>query len=501
MRFALLTTHLLLDWSFSVSLYFEHHFVPPIAEVEIGPMLPFKDSEKDGGRRAEPMQVELSPGSFDLDSYIQNYSGYTKIARLVFIADRCKELEIPAYKMAVAELKKTQNTSLYVTIYNKAGDRLSSVVPIDHQWQEAVDKKAQQQIERLEVELTNSRTNLIKESIRSAYHELADVYCNRGELSNALKMYARSRDYCGSSKQVVALSLAVVRVGVDLGNYSHVINYVAKAQQASGAVPSNAEERANAAKLKAAVGLAELAARKYKLAAKAFVDAPFEPTTSGTEQQLIAPADVALYGALCAMATMERSELKKRVLDNADFRHYLETAPHVSALVNDFYGSRYTQLLGALQQLQPSWLLDIHLADHAAHLVRQVRSKALVQYCSPFSLVDLHRMADAFGTPLPQLERELAALIIDGSLAQARIDSSNKRLYARQTDQRAAVYEKALAVGAEFAAQASQLQLRVQLLRSDLALRGPKQHAGQSSSSLGPSSSGLTVFSTGSAKS
>ena len=47
------------------------------------------------------------------------------------------------------------------------------------------------------------------------------------------------------------------------------------------------------------------------------------------------------------------------------------------------------------------------------------------QYFSPFSSVDLHRMAAAFNTTVPSLEDELTQLILDGQIS-ARIDSNAK---------------------------------------------------------------------------
>ena len=49
----------------------------------------------------------------------------------------------------------------------------------------------------------------------------------------------------------------------------------------------------------------------------------------------------------------------------------------------------------------------------------------ILQYFSPFSSVDLHRMAAAFNTAVPSLEDELTQLILDGQIS-ARIDSNAK---------------------------------------------------------------------------
>jgi hypothetical protein len=55
-------------------------------------------------------------------------------------------------------------------------------------------------------------------------------------------------------------------------------------------------------------------------------------------------------------------------------------------------------------------------------------------------------MAEAFNTDVNSLENELIALILDG-LISARIDSHAKIMYARQIDQRGAVFKKAIEIG------------------------------------------------------
>ena len=51
------------------------------------------------------------------------------------------------------------------------------------------------------------------------------------DLQNALKCYLRTRDYCTTPKHIVIMCLAIIKCGVEMGNYAHVSNYVSKAEQ------------------------------------------------------------------------------------------------------------------------------------------------------------------------------------------------------------------------------------------------------------------------------
>jgi len=260
--------------------------------------------------------------------------------------------------------------------------------------------------------------------------------------------------------------LNVIKVSIEMGNFAHVINYVNKAEQTPDLTDSVV-----LAKLKCCAGLAHLENRKYKVAAKKFLETTFDLGTNFTE--VLSPQDVAIYGGICALATFDRAELKSKVIDNGPFKNFLELVPQVRELINDFYGSRYASCLNYLQQLKPDLLLDIHLHDHVTSLYQKIRSKAIVQYFSPFISVDLNTMSLAFNTDVAGLERELSGLILEGAI-QARIDSHNKILFARTTNQRSATFEKALLMGEEYQRQTKAMLLRINLMKHDFIVRPPR---------------------------
>ena len=63
----------------------------------------------------------------------------------------------------------------------------------------------------------------------------------------------------------------VIKVSIEMGNYAHVVNYVAKAEQ----TPDNTDKVINA-KLRVVSGLANLENRKYKPAARKFLETTIE---------------------------------------------------------------------------------------------------------------------------------------------------------------------------------------------------------------------------------
>jgi hypothetical protein len=154
----------------------------------------------------------------------------------------------------------------------------------------------------------------------------------------------------------------------------------------------------------------------------------------------------------------------------------------VREAVNDFYNSRYASCLAYLERMKPDLRLDLHLHDHVEQLYTDVRSKALVQYFSPFATVDMRLMASAFNVSVEALEKELAALIMAKQIS-ARIDSQNKVLHARQAEQRAQTFSAALKMGEDYVRETKALLLRINLMRADFVVKGNDE------SSYGPSKS------------
>ena len=404
----------------------------------------------------------------DVAFYPSKYSGHTKVARLQFIADVAAKaneakLKEDAHALALQELKSGTNVELYQKVAKEAG------VEVDKAHVEAVTKKTQQTLERLEVELNTCKANLVKENIRLGHNDLGAFHFKKGDLNSALKCFVRGRDYCATNKHVVDMCLNVIRVSVQLGNFMHVSNHVSKAEQVlqTADTPEGQDSSIQSA-LKVSAGLAHLDSAKYKLAARKFLEC--KPKLGSTFNEVIHSTDVAVYAALCALATFDRDELKKRVVDNQAFKGFLEFEPLIRDCILDFYNCRYAGCLAFLDKFKPSLTLDIHLFDHVNHLYTKIRQRALIQYFSPYTSVNLHTMAAAFNTPVDALEKEMASLIMDGQIS-ARIDSHNKTVFARHADERNATFKKALVLGQSYIRDSKATLLRMSLIKHGVTIK------------------------------
>jgi COP9 signalosome complex subunit 1 len=164
--------------------------------------------------------------------------------------------------------------------------------------------------------------------------------------------------------------------------------------------------------------------KHYQDAAKNFLQVDFT-LPSAQYNHIASPNDIAVYGGLLALATMERKELQTRVLENQSFRSFLENESHIRKAISLFVNGRYSNCLAILESVRNDYLLDIYLQRHVSALYSLIRNKCIVQYFIPFSCVTLESLNMAFASEGESVETELVSMIRAGTL-KARLDAKNQ---------------------------------------------------------------------------
>jgi len=202
--------------------------------------------------------MSSSRPSSEMESYIAAYAGHTRLKRLQFIAQHEPTLRAEALRIAVEQARQGVNTALYQELCATEG----CPVARDDAWVDSVEKKASARLDKLESDLASHKTSLVKESIRMGHSDLGDFHASRGDFATALKCYVRTRDYCTTSRHTLSMCLAVVKVSIHMGNYTHVSNYVSKAE----ATPDAGSDAVLTAQLRVASALTALEAKKFRAA-------------------------------------------------------------------------------------------------------------------------------------------------------------------------------------------------------------------------------------------
>lgn len=229
------------------------------------------------------------------------------------------------------------------------------------------------------------------------------------------------RQDVSTTKHIVDCGMYIANICIQRRDWAMALNNVGKIGGVQG---DGDEDVSSQAAAKIIAGISQLGLGRLEDAAKIFIQAPAYDS-SFDYAHIASPNDVAVYGGLLALATMNRQDLQTKVMDSQSFRSYLEYEPHIRKAIKLFINGRYANCLSILETGRNHYLLDMYIQKHVPDIYARIRSKCIVQYFVPFSCVTIKSLDDAFAQPGETVEDELATMIREGVL-RARIDAQNK---------------------------------------------------------------------------
>jgi COP9 signalosome complex subunit 1 len=256
--------------------------------------------------------------------------------------------------------------------------------------------------------------------------DLGNHYLSTGSYNEAAKYYSRMREYCTTQKHLLEMNLKLLYIAAVQQNWSAALSYRAKVV----VQPSKDDPGAQAvdALLNAVSGLAQLNFGNYRAAADRFLSVHPAYIGAGAmagvdfSRRMLAPGEIALYGSLCALATMTPGELRERVLESGQFHEFVDLELDLGRAVSLFCGHRYTDCLAALDEYASECRMDMHLRHHFARLYGEIRARSLARWFTVYSVVSLKSVAAVFPPREgATLQEEVEGMIEAGKL-DARID-------------------------------------------------------------------------------
>jgi len=175
-------------------------------------------------------------------------------------------------------------------------------------------------------------------------------------------------------------------------------------------------ERRN--RLKVYQAVLHLQAREFQQASERFL----ETLSSFNADELFPYSQHVHYATLTGTLTLDRPQLRLRLLDSPEVRSVSGDRPQLLRYVEALYEGEYERFLGELVALVEEMGGDERVGRHAAFYSREMRLKAYAQFLQAYRTVSLPSMATVFGLPTPLLEAEVAHFISSGRL-QAKIDA------------------------------------------------------------------------------
>lgn len=304
------------------------------------------------------------------------------------------------------------------------------------------------------------------------------------------------------TQHIVDISKYLIAVSLEMRNWLSVLGNV---QKIAAAPETSEAEKSGQPYRMVASGIAHMASGKFLDAAQKFL--AVNSGVGSSINYMVSANDIAVYGGLCALASMDRDQLQKKVLDCATFRTYLELEPHIRRAISFFVNSRYSACLSILESYRNDYLLDIYLQAQVAEIYYLIRSKAIIQYFIPFSCVTLDSLNEAFSQKGKSIEKELLNMIKQGTL-EARIDTENRvsvlfhvlfritkcfqTLVTVPKNHRATLQSQTLASAKAYEREIRNRIIRMNIAQADLEVRGHPKKSMEQNQGAGPGK--LTSF-------
>lgn len=247
---------------------------------------------------------------------------------------------------------------------------------------------------------------------------------------NTHMLFHLFREYCANGRQHTQVCLLLVELSADLREWSSARDSITRAEHT---VMGDMDDPLFHHKLRAMQGLAYLAEGRYYDAAKSFTSV--SPDLTNQVNSVISAEDIAMYGSLLGLATLDREMLHSLVIDGT-FKVRLELVPDMREALRHYSRAEYGQCLSILQHtLKRDLLVDIHLHSHVPILLDMVRDKCIEQYFQPYSSASLEKMGSVFGCTLEEMEMIVVKLIGNGSLGEgARVNVADLTLRVESGD-------------------------------------------------------------------
>jgi 26S proteasome regulatory subunit N7 len=270
-----------------------------------------------------------------------------------------------------------------------------------------------EKLKELDDKITDAEENFGESEVREALLTKAQYFARIGDKEKALAAYRLTSDKTVSLGQRLDIVFAILRIAFAFNDLDLLNRNIEKAK--SLIEEGGDWERRN--KLKVYEGTYQMIIRNFKTASDLFLESV--STFSSTE--LMPYNTFIFYTILVAMISLDRPDIKKKVIVNSDILTVINQIPHAFKFVDSLYNSKYRDFLVSLADISDSMRKDRYTAPHVLYYTRELRIKAYSQFLESYKSVTLKSMANDFGLSVRFLDDELSRFIASSRL-NAKID-------------------------------------------------------------------------------
>lgn len=111
------------------------------------------------------------------------------------------------------------------------------------------------------------------------------------------------------------------------------------------------------------------------------------------------------YTVLIALVSVDRTQLKSKIITSPEILQVIDNIPHLKSLVNSLYKCSYATFFQSLSAITPQLQTSRYLSSHFKYYLREIRVLAYSQFLQSYKAAALTNMAQSFGVSTTFLDR------------------------------------------------------------------------------------------------
>eukprot|EP01135_Chromosphaera_perkinsii_P007256 Nk52_evm64s745 gene=Nk52_evmTU64s745 len=332
----------------------------------------------------------------------------------------------------MAEIKEKNMYGFYSYFCEETGQAVDKALLSN------MTKFGEDKVKAFDEKIEDAVKNLGETEIREANLEKSEFLCSVGDKEAALAAFDVTFEKTVSLGQRLDIVFNMIRIGIFYMDHKLITTQIERAKKL---IDEGGDwDRRN--RLKVYEATYAMSIRDFKKAALLFLDA----LATFTSYELMDYQKFVCYTVFCCSISLDRVELKKKVIKSPEVLEVLHTLPDISEYMNSLYECRYATFFKKLAIVESFFRHDRLLAVHCRYFVREMRIVAYAQLLESYRSLTLQSMADSFGVSVGFIDRELARFISAGRL-NCKIDKVNNIVETNRPDSKNAQYQSAIKKG------------------------------------------------------
>eukprot|EP00124_Ichthyophonus_hoferi_P003326 Ihof_evm1s283 gene=Ihof_evmTU1s283 len=261
--------------------------------------------------------------------------------------------------------------------------------PMDTEFKNKMVAITDKRTKELQASIEDAKKNLGETEIRDLLLALAEHYCKIGDKDNALSTFRLSYEKTVSLGHRLDIIFNLIRLGLFYSDHDLITRNIAKAKDL---IEEGGDwDRRNRLKVYEATYLMSI--RNFAQAAILYLDA----LSTFTSYELMDYETFVMYTALCAILTLDRVKLGKKVVCSPEVLEVAHEKPILGSYLKSLYDCDYAQFFTSLAGIETIMKQDRYLYAQYRFYVREMRIVSYKQLLESYRSVTVQSMASSFG--------------------------------------------------------------------------------------------------------